>query len=319
MNIEMTPPLKAFFLGLLLLPVFLFSQEESRLLQLESPRMNGKDVQELQQFLLYQGYWLGEDGVDGWFGPDTAEALRAYQREQDLAVTGSIRILSLPRERSLTLSICPFPEPLPQKQPSPLTFSYGRGAQPIKPPLFDPNNPADFRTYFGQFRYATLEAGGSIPFSTGVLWLKRPNGSEERLMIDNTAEFSPCTRYLFIHSYDSYANLGSMGITIWDTLSAEHFSIDYSQLPVPEVFDLGLRDSVYRIEYQWIGDQELLIKPYFDYQQIPAHPGHDGPWHTKLGELAGRSDPVDTGWYLVEIQNQGLEIPAGHSWFFRLQ
>jgi peptidoglycan hydrolase-like protein with peptidoglycan-binding domain len=144
MSINMNSPIRVIVLSILLLPALLFSQEESRLLQLEIPRMNRKDVQELQQFLLYQRYWLGEDGVDGWFGPDTDGALRAYQRDKGLAVTVSIRIPSLTKERSLSFSIRPYTDPPPQKQPLPLTFSYGRRAQPMKPPLFDSNSQQCF-------------------------------------------------------------------------------------------------------------------------------------------------------------------------------
>jgi hypothetical protein len=114
-----------------------------------------------------------------------------------------------------------------------------------------------------------------------------------------------------------------MGITIWDTVSAQHFSIDYTQVPLPEDFDLGLRDTVYRIEYRWIGDQELLIKPYFDYQSTPAHPGHDDAWHAKLGDLAGHSDPLETDRYLVELDEEPAvnwkNLPEDFSWFVKLR
>jgi peptidoglycan hydrolase-like protein with peptidoglycan-binding domain len=55
----------------------------------------GSEVKELQQFLVDQGYDLGafgpnKDGVDGDFGRLTEAALRQYQEDNSLEVTGSI-------------------------------------------------------------------------------------------------------------------------------------------------------------------------------------------------------------------------------------
>lgn len=56
-----------------------FSQSYSRKLQLQTKRMNGKDVLELQQKLLNLGF--SETGeADGWFGEKTEKALKNYQK-----------------------------------------------------------------------------------------------------------------------------------------------------------------------------------------------------------------------------------------------
>jgi hypothetical protein len=53
-------------------------------------RMNGADVVELQRVLERRGYTVGPHGIDGWYGPDTRAAIIAFQRDQDLPVTGVV-------------------------------------------------------------------------------------------------------------------------------------------------------------------------------------------------------------------------------------
>ncbi|MBU0935115.1 MAG: peptidoglycan-binding protein [Spirochaetes bacterium] len=56
------------------------------------PRFNGEQVKTLQRFLLFQGIDIGADGMDGWFGRDTRNALLEYQSTNELEPTGRIRI-----------------------------------------------------------------------------------------------------------------------------------------------------------------------------------------------------------------------------------
>lgn len=48
----------------------------------------GSDVKELQRLLSAAGYSVGPAGADGICGPDTAAAIKAYQRAKGLAVDG---------------------------------------------------------------------------------------------------------------------------------------------------------------------------------------------------------------------------------------
>ncbi len=71
---------KAFLIAVFtILSVISYSQSYSRKLQLQTKRMNGKDVLELQQKLLNLGF--SETGeADGWFGEKTEKALKNYQK-----------------------------------------------------------------------------------------------------------------------------------------------------------------------------------------------------------------------------------------------
>jgi hypothetical protein len=56
------------------------------------PRFHGEQVQTLQRFLLFHGMDIGPDGIDGWFGKDTHNALLNYQASEGFEVTGRIKI-----------------------------------------------------------------------------------------------------------------------------------------------------------------------------------------------------------------------------------
>src|SRR5262245_34320544 len=48
------------------------------------------DVKSVQELLLNRGYSVGRAGVDGDFGPDTATALKRFQRRHGLTDTGTV-------------------------------------------------------------------------------------------------------------------------------------------------------------------------------------------------------------------------------------
>lgn len=56
------------------------------------PMMSGDDVKELQNRLLYLGYDCGE--ADGYFGPLTSAAVRAFQQKNGLEVDGIVGALT---------------------------------------------------------------------------------------------------------------------------------------------------------------------------------------------------------------------------------
>lgn len=52
--------------------------------------MEGDDVRELQQNLIDRGYDLGKWGADGDFGSATENAVKAFQRDNDLVADGIV-------------------------------------------------------------------------------------------------------------------------------------------------------------------------------------------------------------------------------------
>lgn len=59
----------------------------TRDLKLQKTRMNGDDVKQLQEKLIYLGY-LQDGENDGYFGPKTENALRSWQRDNGFTVDG---------------------------------------------------------------------------------------------------------------------------------------------------------------------------------------------------------------------------------------
>ena len=63
---------------------------KSDLLYLADPYMEGDKVRELQILLIKHGHSVGNAGADGKFGPDTDEAVRAFQQAKSLDVDGKV-------------------------------------------------------------------------------------------------------------------------------------------------------------------------------------------------------------------------------------
>jgi peptidoglycan hydrolase-like protein with peptidoglycan-binding domain len=57
----------------------------------------------IQQWLARLGF-LNDEGVDGEYGPMTQQAVRRFQREQDLRVTGQVDEATYNRLRQRALS-----------------------------------------------------------------------------------------------------------------------------------------------------------------------------------------------------------------------
>ncbi|GAA1951656.1 peptidoglycan-binding domain-containing protein [Kitasatospora viridis] len=60
---------------------------------------HGRPVVRVQLALVHEGYgaWLGPAGADGEFGPRTAWAVRAFQRDRGTAVDGLVGPVTLAR------------------------------------------------------------------------------------------------------------------------------------------------------------------------------------------------------------------------------
>lgn len=79
--------------------------EKSPLLSLQSPRVQGEPVRELQQRLLKLGYDAGY--TDAIFGPQTEQAVREFQEQQRLSVDGIVGPQTWATLRSLEWSSLP--------------------------------------------------------------------------------------------------------------------------------------------------------------------------------------------------------------------
>lgn len=88
------------FLVFLIIP--LYSQnlgpDEELYLADPDPRFNGDQVRDLQRFLLFHHEDIGVDGVDGWFGRDTHNALLSYQKNHGLETSGRIKTRDIPMD-----------------------------------------------------------------------------------------------------------------------------------------------------------------------------------------------------------------------------
>lgn len=61
-----------------------------RLLRLTSPMLYGDDVRIVQQQLVIRGYSVGQTGADGWYGPNTRDAVVRFQQDKGLLVDGIV-------------------------------------------------------------------------------------------------------------------------------------------------------------------------------------------------------------------------------------
>jgi hypothetical protein len=132
------------FLSILFHPVIHLPADEPEELYLvsEGDRFHGESVLRLQKFLVYEGFTIGPDGVDGWFGQDTDKALRQYQEVNKLPVTGKIAVSDIPAELSWVTSL-----------------------KPIEANSFPPLWEQDLRVLKETGRYRTWYGTFTLPFS----------------------------------------------------------------------------------------------------------------------------------------------------------
>lgn len=230
--------LKKILALLLLLPVYaLFCQEPDELyLKPKGWRFNGSSVIQLQRFLLWKGFDLGPDMVDGWFGTDTEKALKAYQKSIGLSETGRIKTIDIPFD----LKWKPF---LNYKEPA-------KGFVLYEGKLFQIDKDGLYDTGYGPFliensRYQELH------FVTGYI-------------------FSPNKRFCYTQYYTPEAEL-QMGqpIILMDTLTLKnyHLSAFDAYMDVNDPAYNGLYDKTrvsQFIEIRWTQDNNLYLKIIID-------------------------------------------------------
>ena len=266
-------------------------------LALTTPRMNGPAVVDLQRFLTYHGYFLGADGIDGWFGPATDHALRQYQTDAGMQATGVIRLGDL----NMNLRFGPTMDGLID------------GPVPADVTLAEVWPDTEFRTYFGSFRTESY-------FTPPVPMFRLFTDGVDLPISESDAELgyvSPTGQFVALEQVDFYAGSGASGIRMVDLVSRREVPIPYSSFPFDRE-QLGLRDTFYDTELRWIGAGQLAVHLVIDYVGESGHPGIDSNREAVLGELWGVSDPIDLGWYLVSMNTTPIPdvpelwiLPAG--------
>lgn len=151
--------------------------------------MQGPDVERLQKMLIYYGHDLGSDGADGWFGPATERALKAYQQSKGQKPTGTIAVSEIESELAWSLNISPGKmgkKPQPSQKQQPLTIEFEKSLK--------------LKNYYGNHTVLTKS--------------KIEEHYSEHLL-------SPSGRYLACRYYNPYAEGGgySVGIYFLDLLT----------------------------------------------------------------------------------------------------
>jgi len=280
--------------------------DKGQILELTNPKMNGNAVEQLQKDLLYMGYWLGNDGIDGWFGQDTEKAVIQYETDQNMEIDGKIGSENelVKKELLITMqSIDEEPDIIEVNSLSKSKIGY----------FFNIFDSLEFRTYFGKF-YITPIADNI--YSSSRFDFNNVLDHNDQVYLTSELYLSPTGRFVSSLELDNYAGEGIYSIMIIDILSEE---IKRIKFPINEIDqDIGLRDSVYKANIKWISSNSLAFNFFVDYQQLPAHPGMDEPWKEKLGELAGTTDPIDAGWFLLTIDTNEEYYPNNFAWPFTI-
>jgi peptidoglycan hydrolase-like protein with peptidoglycan-binding domain len=86
----------------------------------------GEDVRQLQQFLISQGFDLGEMGADGDFGRRTQEAVRQFQARAGINADSVVGPKTYEAILQVAQAAMPVPRPNPERVPQPA----GQGLQP---------------------------------------------------------------------------------------------------------------------------------------------------------------------------------------------
>jgi hypothetical protein len=214
----------------LIFPPLFCQVEEGELLYLRdpNPRFHGRAVEELQKFLVYEGFNIGPDGVDGWFGKDTEKAVKAYQESLGSARTGRILYGRFPRDLEWKNEVIPWEkEELPEADPGQIKI---------------PESETGLSTYYGMWDLPREDKGGVRYF--------------EHLL-------SPSGRYAAYRYYHPQMDPSAgMPVYVYDILT-EKQSILYP-FQAAESDSPGLAGGAFS-EFYWINGNELLLKAYLVY------------------------------------------------------
>ena len=258
-----------FFVGA---PFVLSAQVGSEELYLRpsGSRFNGFHVAQLQKVLMYHGYDLGADGADGWFGSMTDRALRNYQADRNIEVTGRIAVRDIPE--------------LPQWQY--YVSGFGRWSKEPPPAKVEWFEPIDVTGRFGRIvleQHRETSAEGIrilVPNETGLRVIEEVN--------TRGLYWSPSRRYVAMVDYDQWEN--SLRVVAIDVLLEQAISIDIAELAADRADKVGGRSYAMVRQITW-ESEHLFFKLDVDYPGPSGVPGSDN---------TVASDPVSVAWFGIE-------------------
>ena len=243
-------------------------------------RMNGRLVEQLQKFLLYNGFSIGEDGVDGWFGQDTEAAVKEYQKFNKLEVTGVFNSSDIEKD----LSWKPVINQLKESVPSP---------EKGKQREVSLNNDI-LITYFGQIKIVEEYQGRII---MKYVFIDGNNEIQVAQTMSRVSNLSPSSRFIAFLDFDYY---GSHAVFCIDILTEKVYSISLSELERSSKKDVGKRDYYYVREIYWSDNENLFFSLSVNFRGSSGHPGVDANWKRELGDDWERDSPVRIGNYIID-------------------
>jgi peptidoglycan hydrolase-like protein with peptidoglycan-binding domain len=268
----------------------LTDDQDTELFLKDRDRFNGPAVIELQKVLMAAGYDLGADGADGWFGPATDRALRSFQTERGMEVTGRIYSGKIPD--------------LPEWHHSVRNVGITRPADvEIRPSKLKPDTSGRITGRFGtlvldrQYRNTPIE-------TMNVLF---PRDGELINVADATPGiifWSPSGRRLVLLEADTYANLGDSTLVVIDLLLEQAAVISLASLL--KGHNLGYRERLSVEEIVW-HDDDLWFLLKVDFLGASGHPAIDDLRKDWLGKDFARNDPITIGWLVLETSQEPVD------------
>jgi hypothetical protein len=247
-------------------------------LYLKEPRFHGEEVKTLQRFLLFMGFDIGPDGIDGWFGPDTEKAVLQFQK-------------GLPDMRRGSIPRYIYARPLHWE---PFWISY-LGREVPKSPSMDSAIPSERIAI--QNRLQQEDQLNLRSYFGSIIWTKEYVSYHSIL----EAVYSPDRRFLYFLTSlpEERQENGPIKIVIWDLLSGQ--SLDFPVLKA--FFHPGSWDSSRQnVDYSGIFSPRILKA----YWHPPLDPESEQP--SVILEIVGINADGQKVETVVELQPYRYEF-----------
>lgn len=258
----------------------LLEQQQPVDLYLREPNhINTPEVKILQKFLMANGYDLGSDGADGWFGSMTDSALRAHQADNGLEVSGRIASNLIPLLPRWRYTIRGGDETPPNSAES----------TAVK---FTDEIPSSISGRYGDLTLRRTDhnspvMGTEVVASNGVVLVYVKPGLISQ---------SPSGRRFVLLKADYYGGGGDEALIIIDVLLEQVAWVNLSHLL--SRLEVGNRSYIEIEDLIWNNDN-LWFRLSINFLGPSGHPGIDSQYQEALGGDFGRDDPITSGWLCV--------------------